>query len=504
MNSRKTGRIRVWATVLIVIGVLAAGIGVGVWYKLFRVEPQPFDSIEARFKYGSIGTEEAEGIPYWIWLVLPRVFSDLLPGPGGYASLGLVWEEGQEVPVGFSKKTIGFPRLGINCSLCHSGTYRTDPRQAPHVVPGAPATRLDLLGYQRFLIACASDERFTADKILTEIDYDVKLSAVDRALYRYVLIPQTKKSLRQAKERFAWTDVRPDWGRGRIDPFNPVKFHQLGMDPTGDKSIGNSDMEPLWAMASRTNLPLHWDGLNDSLIEVVLTGAIGDGATPKSLPVQELKELEGWLKTLQSPKYPFPIDWELALNKGKPLFEEHCASCHGEGGKRFGTVIPWDEVKTDRHRLDMWTQANESKAAQIYNQKYSQYPWGFTHFKKSGGYVAVPMTGLWLRAPYLHNGSIPTLEDMLEPQAKRPKVFYRGFDVYDRARTGFVHREEEILKQDPLLLQSTEPNELLKKIYFRYDIAVDGNSNGGHDGQAYGTELTGDDKKALVEYLKTL
>jgi hypothetical protein len=503
MDPGKTKRWRWWLKTLVVIALLAGGVGLVAWNKLFREVAQEFGSQEVRFKYGSIGTEQAEGMPYWIWLVLPRVFPQYLPGPGGYASFGLVWEEGRETPVGLSKMTIGFPRLGINCALCHSGTYRTQPWEAPHVVAGAPATRLDVLAYQRFMFACASDDRFTADVLLPEIEYNVKLSALDRVLYRYVLVPQTKKALLENKQRFAWTSARPNWGRGRIDPFNPVKFHQLGMDPATDSSIGNSDMEPIWNMAQRDNTPLHWDGLNTSLTEVVLSGAIGDGATPLSLPVAGLKRLEDWLKTLQPPKYPFEIDWKLVMEKGKPLFDKHCASCHAGGGKWAGTVIPLDEIKTDGHRLEMWTQNKESKAAQMYNQKYAQYPWGFKHFVKTKGYVAVPLDGIWLRAPYLHNGSVPTLHHLLAAKKDRPKVFYRGYDVYDSQQVGFTYQADEMLKQDPLLLQSAEPTKLIDRIYFRYDVSVAGNDNGGHEGPDYGTELPATDKQALLEYLKT-
>jgi hypothetical protein len=493
-----------WLRTLSLLLLLAVVIGLVGWYKLLREEPQQFDSQEEKFKYGSIGTEAGEGLPYWVWVVLPRVFPEHLPGPGGYASLGIVWEEGHETPVGFSKKTIGFPRIGINCALCHCGTYRTEPNQAPRVVPGAPATRLDALGYQRFLFACASDARFTADELLAKIEYNVKLSALDRELYRYLLIPQTKKALLEAKDRFAWTDARPLWGRGRIDPFNPVKFHQLGMDPKTDPSVGNSDMEPVWNMAKRAKSPLHWDGLNDSLTEVVLSGALGDGATPASLPVRELKTLEDWLKVVSPPKYPFEIDWKVAAEQGKPLFEKLCAQCHGPGGERTGKVIPWDEVKTDHNRLEMWTQGGESKAAQNYNEKYARYPWGFKHFVKSNGYVAVPLDGLWLRAPYLHNGSVPTLEDLLEPKAKRTPLFYRGYDVYGKDKVGFVHTAKEILAQDDVLRQSASPEELLNRLYFRFDTTVQANGNGGHEGPAYGTELTAAQKRALIEYLKTL
>jgi hypothetical protein len=54
------------------------------------------------------------------------------------------------------------------------------------------------------------------------------------------------------------------------------------------------------------------------------------------------------------------------------------------------------------------------------------------------GYVAPFLDGIWLKAPYLHNGSVPTLRDLLEPAAQRPKVFWRGYDVYDQAKVGFV------------------------------------------------------------------
>jgi hypothetical protein len=470
-----------WLKILVALLAVGGAVGFTAWYKLLREEPQHFDSPEEQFKYGSIGTEATEGLPYWVWLVLPRVFGDHLPGPGGYTSLGIVWEEGRETPVGFSKKTVGFPRIGINCALCHTGSYRTDPRQAPTIVPGAPATRLDVLGYQRFLFACASDPHFTADHILPQIEYNIKLSWLDRLLYRYVIIPRTRDGLLQAKQRFAWTDSRPPWGCGRIDPFNPVKFHQLGMDPAKDSSIGNSDMEPLWNRAARKGHQLHWDGLNDSLTEVILSGAIGDGATPKTLPYDDLKRMEAWLQYLPPPRYPFEINAELAA-KGEPLFQRLCADCHAPHGSRIGQVIPIAELGTDNHRLGMWSQ----EAANRYNNYPTHASWRFEHFKKQNGYVAVPLDGLWLRAPYLHNGSVPTLEDLLEPAAKRPSEFYRGYDVYDRKKVGFVHEGEEA-----------------KRAGFLYRTSVEGNGNAGHEGKAYGTTLSAEEKQALVEYLKT-
>jgi hypothetical protein len=474
-------RQRLLLKILVAIFTIIVIVAAVIWYKFFREVPQHFASQEEYFKYGSIGTEEQEGMPYWIWLVLPRMFPEYLPESGGYHALGVAWEEGSETPVGFSKRTIGFPRIGINCALCHSATYRTSPTAQPQIVPTGPTVRFDLQGYLRFMSSCASDPRFTAKNILREIDYNVKLSWFDRQLYRYVIIPRTREALLRRKQRFLWTNERPPWGRGRIDPFNPVKYspHVLKLSPQSDDTIGNSDIEPLWKMTDREGVSLHWDGLNTSLTEVVLSGAVGDGATPKSLPVAKLKGLESYLQAKEPPPYPFDIDDQLAM-QGADIFAKHCADCHGREGSRFRKVIPLREIGTDRHRLDMWTQ----EATRRYNNYAAGYDWDFDAFVKTDGYVAVPLDGLWLRAPYLHNGSVPTLEALLQPLAERPTIFYRGYDVYVTNGTGFIHEGPEAELHG-----------------FRYDTKVDGNGNQGHD---YGTDLLADEKRSLIEYLKTL
>jgi hypothetical protein len=98
--------------------------------------------------------------------------------------------------------------------------------------------------------------------------------------------------------------------------------------------------------------------------------------------------------------------------------------------------------------------------------------------------VNVPLDGLWLRAPYLHNGSVPSLTDLLERPERRTKVFWRGLDVYDPVAMGFVSSGPEAQRRGT-----------------RYDTAVIGNSNQGH---LWGTDLKPDQKRALIEYLKTL
>src|SRR5207247_11036426 len=123
---------------------------------------------ELRFKYGSLGAETDAGIPYWIFYVLPRVFPEKLPGPGGYAALGVPWEQGQELPVGFTQKTIGFPRVANNCAVCHTATYRTTPAETPVFVVASPGHTTNVEGFFRFLIYCAKDPRSNADNLMSE------------------------------------------------------------------------------------------------------------------------------------------------------------------------------------------------------------------------------------------------------------------------------------------------------------------------------------------------
>ena len=471
-RARKNRKFKFWGSLVIVF----LGLAALAWFYLFREIETHYKAVDEQFKYGSIGTEQKEGIPYWIWLVLPRVFADRLPTVGGYTAFGFVWEAGRETPIGFAKKTVGFPRIGVNCGLCHTATWRKRPDDSPQILLGGPGHQIDIQSYQTFLFQTASDPRFTADVILPAIDALAPLSPADKLLYRYVLIPQTKKALLKQKKQFDFFNKNPRQGHGRIDPFNPVKYRILDMAEDG--TIGNSDMQSIWNLRGRANQALHWDGMNPNLREVVLSSAIGDGATEKSIVLGDLTRLEAWISELAAPKYPLPINRALA-ERGSRIFQDECASCHGVGSPRIGTVIPLSEIQTDGHRSAMWRQ----NSAERYNAYIKNPSWKFQNFRATEGYVAVPLDGIWARAPYLHNGSVPSLHDLLEDVQKRPTAFWRGNDVYDFEKVGFTS-----------VVPKTEQSGFL------YATTEKGNANTGH---AYGTELPQADKTALVEYLKT-
>jgi len=481
---------RTWLVLGIMALLLIVG-GVFVYVQLFREEPAPyFASDEEHFLYGSIGTEGQDGVPYWIWLVLPRIFPEYLPGPGGWASIGVLAVDGHEMPIGLSKVTVGFPRVGINCAICHTTSVRTKPDEVPRIYPAAPAQQMSPQMYLRFLMNCAADPRFSADTILAEIDKNVTLSPMERMLYRFAIIPQTRRALLQRRETESWMDRNPDWGKGRIDPFNPVKFRYLGQPI--DQTIGNADMVPLWNLAAHQGYALHADGLTTSLQESVLSSAIGDGTPVKWVDrdfakwnnttpgeMSSLRRVQNYISNVQAPKYPYPVDATLAAT-GRPIYQEKCASCHEIGGQRTGSVVSVAEVGTDRHRLDMWTK----NAAASYNAYGEGHAWKFSKFRTTDGYVTTPLEGLWLRAPYLHNGSVPSLVDLFEPVERRPQRFWRGYDLYDPVKVGFVSDGPEAQRVGTL-----------------FEIQRSGNSNVGH---TYGVDLPAESKRALIEYLKTL
>ena len=214
--ARKRRKIVTWVGVIVVLVAFGAWFG---WYKFFREEPQPdwvFANADMRFKYGSLGAEWDAGVPYWIFYVMPRMFPEKLPGSGGLASLGAAWEQGQELPVGFTKKTIGFPRVANNCAVCHTVGYRTKVNENPTFVTAGPG-HTNVEGYFRYLIDCAKDPRFNADNLMREINLVTDLSWVDRLIYRFLLIPITKKRLLEREQQFAWVyhAAFPEWGRRR-------------------------------------------------------------------------------------------------------------------------------------------------------------------------------------------------------------------------------------------------------------------------------------------------
>jgi Cytochrome C oxidase, cbb3-type, subunit III len=449
---------------------------------LLRDEPQNFANVVEQYKYGSVGTEQDQGLPYYVWYVLPEVFSDLLPeGVGaGYERFGFIYERdgggGRPRPIGATYREKPVPLTGLNCAACHTSTIRSSPSAPREIVLGMPAQRLRLWQYVNFLRAVGKDDRFDADTLMPAITRRFRLSRAERLFYRHVVIPRTKDGLDEIDRDFRWMDSWPAEGPGRVSTFTAWKI-RFGYDERADDLVGTVDFPSVWNQGIRQDMQLHWDGNNASLQERNISAALVSGATADSLDLDQLDRVATWLRDLRPPPYPRPVDPVLA-ETGKRLYADACASCHDVDGDRVGRVTPLADLGTDPDRVRSFT----ASLADRMNDLGSGEPWAFSHFRTTSGYANAPLDGIWLRAPYLHNGSVPTLRALLFPR-ERPTVFYTGYDVYDWDAVGFVSRGPKARTEG-----------------FRFDTRLRGNSNAGH---LYGTDLSTQQRLAIIEYLKT-
>lgn len=193
-----------------------------------------------------------------------------------------------------------------------------------------------------------------------------------------------------------------------------------------------------------------------------------------------------WILSLQPPRYPHPIDTALAA-KGQRIFAVGCAHCHGTYGAAStypNLLIPESIIRTD---------------SLLYKSNF-QYPQFIDWFNRSwfssgpyparlvpfDGYIAPPLDGVWITAPYFHNGSVPTLEAVLDSKL-RPRYWTRfsgSRTTYDFDNVGWKYT----------VLAGPGGSKV-------YNTTLPGYGNYGH---TFGDKLTPSERKAVIEYLKTL
>ena len=203
----------------------------------------------------------------------------------------------------------------------------------------------------------------------------------------------------------------------------------------------------------------------------------------------DFESIYAWVLSLKAPQYPSPVDKALAT-RGLAIFTNNCAQCHGSygpGGKYPEKTVELREIGTDPLRVEAFSRDFRQHLGEGWFGEYGKLK---TNLDPKG-YVAPPLDGVWATAPYLHNGSVPTLADLLNPD-QRPKAWRRTPDGYDQRKVGI---EVETLAEAP---NSTGPG--VVRDY--YDTSLPGLSNAGH--RYPPKPLSERDQKALLEYLKTL
>ena len=498
---RRRGRRKGLIFLVLLLVVVVAGFW---WYRRNVDNPIDYTDIGEQFKYGSIGSDNMQrGLPLAVVAVLPRAFAEHLPagGPRDYRAFGLLQEEGAPLPIGFSRRQNVITLAGLNCAICHTSTVRATPEAEAVVHLGMPANTVNLEAFFQFLFDAAADQRFTPEVLMPLIEAEMDLNPVERWVLRKRAIPAMRAGLLAQRDRIAYmfAEDRPRAGPGRIDTFGPYKAiqYRFPMHELPERElIGTADFPSIWNQAPREGLALHWDGNNASVFERNFSAAFGAGATPSTVDVERLERLAAWLRELPPPEYPFPIDRERTA-AGERIYRETCYSCHA--GSEFGpdtparrettlgAVVSLASIGTDPYRNWSFTPDLAVHQATL----MAGTPHRLHGFHTTDGYVNMPLDGVWLRAPYLHNGSVPTLYDLLKPAADRPRAFYRGYDVYDPTNVGFVSDVAEEDGRRHFLFRTHTPE----------GEPIAGNSNAGHE---YGTQLSEQEKRDLLEYLKTL
>ncbi len=522
--ARQFVRLSVALTVALIAG------GAYFAWRLGQDEAEVFADPVAQFKYGSTGGDRNFGLPYVMWEAMPRLFADLMPegrADEGWAAFGFIYEPaealppelGRSRPVGTSLRNhMGIDRIFLNCAGCHAGQVRVAEDGPAIVVAGMPSNTVDLSAFQSFMARAVVDERFTAARFLAEIDaMGLEIDLVNRAALKLVGVGMVRERLLSIVDRFDdFVTHEPAFGPGRFDTFNPAKaLMNWNFDAIPeDEMIGVVDFPSIFMQAPKEGMRLHWDGNNAKVSERNRSAAFGTGAFPPILDRGSLSRVEDWLASAEPPSFVeiFPEHFDAALAaEGAPVYAAACADCHGADGRDFsggrvGKVTPIGLVRTDRGRLDNYTRDLAVNQNMLYGGFGDER---FQTFRKTDGYANAPLDGLWLRAPYLHNGSVPTIDALLDPPALRPRVFLRGYDVYDPDALGFVSDPADIPAdvRDRLFCYVTEADALDECPAGAPPMngACDdgpcrGNGNGGH---LYGVRLPDGDKRALKEFLKT-
>ena len=399
-------------------------------------------------------------------------------------------------PIGFSKRTVfGLEFIGINCAFCHVSTIRPDGPSQPKIVLGMPANTVDIELFFQFLFGAGEQSGFTfstagqvMDRILTKhpelkfgrhvgasgvwgIRQEIK-NAFRRFSYRIALIPLAGRFMRQLKRDFYFIDPYnldriPRFGPGRVDAWSPGKTTLLKPPLEVVYPGGIIDDTSIWNQKAREGMRLHWDGNINVLAERnIIAGLVVNGPRIECLDTKRMARINKWIEDRPAPRfddfvppeesakaYASAEDKVARLEKGRVLFQHWCAACHAPDGDRVGQVEPLDgggrsrldpqagtvQLDTDPARLNVFTQELADALNTLGTDK-----WKLRHFVAQKGYVNMLLDGIWLRAPYLHNGSVPTMRDLLnkpcvgdEGPSCRPRTFYRGQDLYDWTNLGF-------------------------------------------------------------------
>ena len=252
------------------------------------------------------------------------------------------------------------------------------------------------------------------------------------------------------------------------------------------KSVIPTDV-PAWWLLKKKNA-MFYNGFGRGDFGRFLMGAIlltvNDTAHANRVD-SHMNDVLAYINSLQPPKYPNPVDAAMA-SEGRLVFDKNCSKCHGTygpDGKYPNLLIHQSVIGTDS--AINHSNYQQSDMVNWFNSGWFSKGDHPARLEPFNGFIAPPLDGVWVTAPYLHNGSVPTIEALLK-SSLRPTYWRRDYSSlqYDYEKLGWKY-EKTSKKTD----RDT------------YDTTLPGYGNGGH---TFGDRLSDTERTALIEYLKTL
>lgn len=302
--------------------------------------------------------------------------------------------------------------------------------------------------------------------------------------------------------------VEVSYARGTIDPVNPVTFfmtfRDLDLNLTGnpfklDFSKDVASDPPAWWLLKRKRTRNWTGGVNVNATRVDMVNLLTPLNSPENIKKHEttFADIHAFIMSIEAPKYPFAIGAAMA-DRGGAIFNETCARCHGTygpDGKYPNKIVPLDTLGTEPTLARSITKKNMDLFNKSWFAQEKSADGGWYTVDQTPGYQAPPLDGVWATAPYFHNASVPTIYHVLNSKA-RPKIFTRSYrsdkEDYDTERVGW---KITVLDRPP---DPKLPGHERRKVY---ETTLPGRSNAGH---TFGDHLTDAERRAVIEYLKTL
>ena len=481
------------------------------------------------------------GVPVILFRLLPELFPEIWGAPAAnfadsFSKIGLAadpFEPSRLLPLGLgfsgANPPIATPAgevrvnvVQVTCSSCHTGRVEVASGKILPLI-GAPNTQFQFYRYRALLAASANHPGLTADRFVGAIRaksagwlYNDPAMATQEALETAIFLANPDAVLTAFKAGvnaggarvratlLATTYAVPNAPNlsgpnpGSMDAM--AGFASLVVDPAKFASVAEMaavlppapasvDFQPLWRGADRGGHKWGNDVANPYFANAF--AAFGMIGSPTAVDMATVGASTRFGERLPPTPYPFDVDFPSA-RRGQNIFAKKCVSCHAPGETKVFTP---EESGTDPNRakvLTPYTVAGLRMAARVAcNDPVTCSDHGNpvadeAILRITGGIAAVPLAGIWARAPYLHNGSVPTLRALLT--GDRPAKFFRGNVAYDPKDVGFA-------SDAPQTPSSAE-----------YDTTKAGNSNTGHIGSNFGGPFnqTPHELDDLLEFLKTL